>query len=597
MGINRSRLLAAKQAIRRNLAPALAILALLAQGAAGAQEQTPIFRSGVDMTRIKVAVLDENGAPVPGLDASDFRVFENGDEQTLDVVLAPADVPLDVAIVIDFSVSIDAEWADPKARDAAELFLDALSDRDCVYLLPFHHEVGPGVWGAPDDARVRRLVREYPYGFSTRLYDAIRGAHAALDTRAPDYSLVDRPATASGGCQTPLGPDEVLRRRAAIVVLTDGEDTGSAVQYADVLLASHEASRPVFAVAVGLAGRQERRSRYASLQSYRRDASYGASLQDRLAELSRVSGGHLVTQREIRDGYEEVLALLRGYYLLGYRTPQPVTEGWHGVAVEVGGNHTTVTQPGVYRTGTDYGALRAALRTASEKLGTDATTALRMLEIAVRLAPEMATPQFGLGVALEKLNRHAEARDAYERALLLSPGAVEVRSRLARLTLRLADYEAAWRHALRVQRAGYDIAEVLDRLDVIALEPEDREARRRGPRVSLPKPLTPDLEAQLTLRPVWREIGRMLEEDPTITVVPVQTPADFVIRMDLHGLERKAPHNLDLRLKIFDAYENKDEEVKVEVEDLEDPAQLSAAIARGVDESRKWLHDRMRRRR
>ncbi len=597
MGIHFHRHLAAELLTRRYALHVLAVLTLLAQGAAEAQEPAPIFRSGVNMTRIKVAVLDDDGAPVPGLKAGDFRVFEDGDEQTLDVVLAPADVPLDVAIVVDFSISIDAEWADPQARDAAEKFLDALSDDDCVYLLPFHHDVGPGVWGSPDDAAVRQLIREYPYGFSTKLHDAIRGAHAALDARAPDYSVIDPPRAPGTGCRAPLGPDEVLRRRAAIVVLTDGEDTGSDVQYADVLLASHEASRPVFSVAVGLAGGQERRSRYASFQSYRRDASYGAALQDRLAELSRVSGGHLVTQREIRDGYEEVLALLRGYYLLGYRTPQPVSEGWHVVAVEIAGNYETVTQPGIYRTSTDYGAVRGALRAASEKLGTDPATALRMLEMAVQLAPEMATPQFGLGVAHERLNRFADARRAYERALLLSPGAIEVRARLARLTLRLADYEATWLHALRVQRAGYDIVGVLDRLEMIASVPGDRDARRRGPRVATPKPLTPDLEAQLALRPVWRELGRRLEEEPTITVVPSKTAADFVIRMDLRKLETNAPRRLDMRLKVFDVYENKDEEIQVEVDDLEDPAQLSDAMARGVEKAREWIHDRMRKRR
>lgn len=599
MGTHLHRRLATALSIRRNIAPALVVLTLLAQGTVGAQEQeqTPIFRSGVSMTRLKVAVLDDSGAPIPGLSADDFRVFEDGDEQELDLVLAPADVPLDVAVVIDFSISIDAEWADPQARDAAETLLDSLSDNDCVYLLPFHHDVGPGVWGAPDDAAVRRLIREYRYGYSTKLYDAIRDAHAALDARAPDYSLVDPPSTPTSGCRAPLGPDEVLRRRAAIVILTDCEDNGSKVQYADVLLASHEANRPVFAVAVGLAGGQQRRSRYASFQSYRRDASYSAALQDSLAELARVSGGHLVTQREIRDGYEEVIALLRGYYLLGYRTPQPVREGWHGVAVKVAGDYEVISQPGIYRTDTDYSAVRAALRTASEKLVTDPSTALRMLEMAARLAPELSTPQFGLGVALEKLNRFADARAAYERALLLSPGAVAVRARLARLTLRLGDYDAAWHHALRVQRADHDIADVIDRLELIATEPPDRQARRSGPRVMIPKPLTPDLEAQLTLRPVWRELGRLLEDDPTITIVPPRTAADFVIRMDLRKLETRAPRKMDVRFKVFDVYEDKDKEMRVEVDDLEDWAHLSAVIERAVVESRKWIHDRMRRRR
>ena len=86
-----------------------------------------------------------------------------------------------------------------------------------------------------------------------------------------------------------------LLKAQRVVVLTDGEDNGSDVQYADVLLASHEANRPVFTVAVGLAGGRQRRSRYASFQAYRRDASYSAVLQDRLAELSRVPGAHLVT--------------------------------------------------------------------------------------------------------------------------------------------------------------------------------------------------------------------------------------------------------------------------------------------------------------
>jgi VWFA-related protein len=549
------------------------------------------------MTRIKVAVLDANGGPVPGLGAADFRVLEDGVEQTLTVVLDPADIPLDVALVIDFSASVDAEWPDPQPREAADRFLDALTERDCVYLLPFHDTVGPGVWGAPDDPAVRRTVNDHPYGWSTKLHDAIRTAHAALDERAPDYSVVQGAPPAAGGCSAALTADEAERRRAAIVILTDGEDTGSDVQYADVLLASHEASRPVFPVAVGMAGGQRKRSRFVSHEAYRKNASYGESLQDRLAELSRVSGGQLVTQRDIRDGYDDVLALLRSYYVLGYRTPEPVDEGWHAIQVEVVGDNTTVTQPGVYRSRTDYGAVRGALRTASEEMARNPTLALRMLEMASELAPEMVTPQFGRGVALERVNRLPEAWDAYTRALALSPGAIAVRSRLAKLALRMVRYDEAWLHALRVQRAGYDADDVLERLQLIAVEPTDRDERTRGPRVALPKPLTPDLEAQLTLRPVWRAVGGFLEEDPATTVVPFSGQADFILHLDLRELGSRAPRALELHIEVLDVYNSATTSARVEVDDVDDSAALLDAVRASVAEIRAWLQSRMDRRR
>ena len=189
-------------------------LCIVAATTSGVAQQR--FEATVSRVRVDVIIRDGDGTFIDDLTADDFRIFEDGDEQTLDLVLAPSDVPLDVAVVIDFSVSIDAEWADPQARDAAETLLDSLSDNDCVYLLPFHHDVGPGVWGAPDDVAVRRLIREYPYGYSTKLYDAIRDAHAALDARAPDYSLVDPPSTPTGGCRAPhRGPAPRNRHRRA----------------------------------------------------------------------------------------------------------------------------------------------------------------------------------------------------------------------------------------------------------------------------------------------------------------------------------------------------------------------------------------------
>ncbi len=48
---------------------------------ARAQDQTPRFRSGVDVTSVDVTVVDERGRPILGLKPEDFTVRLDGDER------------------------------------------------------------------------------------------------------------------------------------------------------------------------------------------------------------------------------------------------------------------------------------------------------------------------------------------------------------------------------------------------------------------------------------------------------------------------------------------------------------------------------------
>jgi VWFA-related protein len=54
---------------------------VLAAGAVGAQDQTPRFRSGVDVTSVDVTVVDERGRPILGLKPEDFTVRLDGKER------------------------------------------------------------------------------------------------------------------------------------------------------------------------------------------------------------------------------------------------------------------------------------------------------------------------------------------------------------------------------------------------------------------------------------------------------------------------------------------------------------------------------------
>ena len=64
---------------------ALVALALSALPSSGAPQQppTPVFAAGVDLVRLDVVVLDEDGRPVTGLSRDDFVVEEEGRPQAI----------------------------------------------------------------------------------------------------------------------------------------------------------------------------------------------------------------------------------------------------------------------------------------------------------------------------------------------------------------------------------------------------------------------------------------------------------------------------------------------------------------------------------
>ena len=55
-------------------------------------QQTPTFRSSVDLVRLDVSVFDNQRRPVQGLAANDFTILENGVPQEI-VVFDPVELP------------------------------------------------------------------------------------------------------------------------------------------------------------------------------------------------------------------------------------------------------------------------------------------------------------------------------------------------------------------------------------------------------------------------------------------------------------------------------------------------------------------------
>jgi VWFA-related protein len=184
------------------------------------------FRTGVELINVTATVTDRSGRFVPGLRKEDFEVYEDNDVQTISHFSSER-VPVSLGIVLDTSGSMEGEKF-AAARRALDRFLFDLLDRDDeVFLVTF--DASPDVlegWTTDRQRIVRALGRVDPGG-GTALYDAVAEAVPLAQTGT--------------------------RRKKAIVVISDGNDTSSGTTLREVQQLIRETE--VLVYAIGIDGR------------------------------------------------------------------------------------------------------------------------------------------------------------------------------------------------------------------------------------------------------------------------------------------------------------------------------------------------------
>jgi len=210
----------------------LAIVAcalVLASGRPSGQQQPGErfrFRTGVELINVTATVTDRNGRFVPGLRKEDFEVYEDNGQQTISHFSSER-VPVSLGIVLDTSGSMEGEKF-AAARRALDRFLFDLLDRDdeiFLYTFDATPELVEG-WTTDRQRIVRGLGRVDPGG-GTALYDAVAEAV---------------PLAQSG-----------TRRKKALVVISDGNDTSSRTSLREVQQLIRETE--VLVYAIGIDGR------------------------------------------------------------------------------------------------------------------------------------------------------------------------------------------------------------------------------------------------------------------------------------------------------------------------------------------------------
>jgi VWFA-related protein len=123
-------------------------------------------------------VTDANGRSVPALQASDFHIYENNQEQKIARVI-PENDPFYVVLMIDTSGSTHFKLAEMQSTAVA--FIDSLRAQDRIMVVAFDDETYFGAGFSEDrDAARRSLAGVHAPGGTTRIYDAVNSVRLRL---------------------------------------------------------------------------------------------------------------------------------------------------------------------------------------------------------------------------------------------------------------------------------------------------------------------------------------------------------------------------------------------------------------------------------
>jgi VWFA-related protein len=264
-------------------------------------DEDPASRIRVDVTRVNMlfTVSDKKGRFVTSLGKDDFDLFEQKTPQKIVEFTAETDLPLRIAILIDTSNSIRERFR--FQQEAATDFVNAVvrPGKDAGMLVSFDTtaELVSDLTDSTD--QLAKAIRSLRPGGGTALYDAIYFA-------AKERLMGDRTG------------DDKFRR--AMVILSDGDDTGSRYSREQALEMAQKADVVIYTISTNIS----------------RESLPGDKVLKYLAEETGGLAFFPFKAQDLAQSFENIASELRHQYNLIYR-PEPLkADGlYHPVDIRV----------------------------------------------------------------------------------------------------------------------------------------------------------------------------------------------------------------------------------------------------------------------
>jgi len=268
-----------------------------AQGGADAKsDQLPTYKVNVKLVNVFVTALDQQGAPIAGLQKADFKVFEDNVPQTISVFSRESELPLSIVMAVDVSLSTKKDL--PLELQSAKRFAhDIVRPQDALSLFEFSEHVDQLTKFTSSLSTIDNGISRVHNGSATALYDAVYLGSQALAKR---------------------------EGRKVLVVITDGGDTMSQVGYQEALRAAQESEAIVYSLIV---------------VPIEADAGRDLGGEHALIQMSHDTGGKYYYASGIAQldkAFQQISEELRTQYLLGYYPTRRLAESdFRRIKVEV----------------------------------------------------------------------------------------------------------------------------------------------------------------------------------------------------------------------------------------------------------------------
>ena len=268
-------------------------------------DEGSVVRVSTSLISVPAVVMDRNGRYIANLQKEDFKIYEDGVEQSL-VYFASVEKPFTVALMLDVSGSTQTQLA--QIREAANTFVGRLRYNDRMMAVTFDGKINV-LAETTTVSDIRRTKLHIPaVTDGTVLYDAV---------------------------------DFVLKRmagipeRKAIVLMTDGVDQNSVATFKSTVRNIAEEDVLVYTVQYNtLPQLPDRLSRIKNEKARRKVQErlmkgYAVS-EPYLRALADKTGGRFYRADDLRDvgpAFEAITAELRVQYSLGYYPKQNSPSG------------------------------------------------------------------------------------------------------------------------------------------------------------------------------------------------------------------------------------------------------------------------------